>query len=47
MFGIEPVELINGHLPRMQQRLVEAWAEIHRAELATDWKRLQGGQAPC
>lgn len=46
VFGIDPVELIGGHLPRVQQRLVEAWAEIHRAELATDWKRLQAGRKP-
>ena len=46
VFGIEPVELISGHLPRPQQRLVEAWSEIHRAELTADWERLQAGQAP-
>ena len=46
VFAIEPVELIGGHLPRTQRRLVEAWAEIHQAELATDWKRLQAGQPP-
>ena len=26
---IDPVELIAGSLPRRQQRLVEAWAELH------------------
>ena len=46
VFGIDPVERIDGHLPRTQQRLVEAWAEIHRVELAADWKRLQAGRAP-
>ena len=45
VFGIEPVELI-GHLPQTQQRLVEAWAEIHHAELAMDWTRLQSGRQP-
>jgi len=25
---------------------VEAWAEIHHAELAADWQRLQTGRAP-
>ena len=28
VFGIEPVELISGRMPRTQQRIVEAWAEI-------------------
>lgn len=46
VFGIDPVESIGGHLPRAQQRLVEAWAEIHREELATDWQLLQAGRAP-
>lgn len=46
VFAIEPVELINGSLPRPQQRLVEAWAEIHKAELIADWERLQAGEPP-
>jgi len=24
---------------------VEAWAELHQAELRADWERLQGGQS--
>lgn len=28
VFAIEPVDLLSGRLPRTQQRLVEAWAEI-------------------
>jgi hypothetical protein len=27
-------------------RLVEAWAEIHRAELHHDWDLLQSGEPP-
>jgi hypothetical protein len=46
VFGIDPVEIISGSLPRRQQRLVEAWAELHQAELNGDWQRLQAGQAP-
>lgn len=46
MYSIEPVELIAGSLPRRQQRLVEAWGELHQAELAADWERLQAGQRP-
>ena len=44
VFGIEPVELISGAMPRRQQRLVEAWAELHQDELLDDWRRLQTGQ---
>jgi hypothetical protein len=45
VYGIDPVELIAGSLPRRQQRLVEAWAELHSTELMTDWSLLQAGQA--
>ena len=38
--------LIVGGLPRWQRRLVEAWAELHQAELLEDWERLQRGEAP-
>ena len=46
IFGIDPVELIAGSLPRRQRRLVEAWAELHQAELGVDWRRLQEGEPP-
>jgi len=38
---------IAGSLPRRQRRLVEAWAELHQAELRADWERLQEGQSPA
>jgi hypothetical protein len=40
VFGLDPVECIGGSLPRTQQRLVEAWAEIHHDELVQDWALL-------
>jgi hypothetical protein len=46
VFGVDPIELIAGNLPRRQQRLVEAWAELHQGELLADWQRLQNGQTP-
>jgi hypothetical protein len=46
VFTLEPVDLIAGSLPRRQRRLVEAWAELHQAELVADWERLQAGGAP-
>jgi hypothetical protein len=46
IFGIDPVEIIAGSLPRRQQRLVEAWAELHQNELQADWDTLQLGRAP-
>ncbi len=44
IFSLQPVELIAGELPKRQQRLVEAWAELHQAELLADWRLLQAGQ---
>jgi hypothetical protein len=44
VFSIDPVDLIAGDLPRSQRRLVEAWAELHQAELKADWERLQAGR---
>jgi len=46
IFSIDPIELISGGLPKRQQRLAEAWAELHQAELLADWQRLQAGQSP-
>ena len=46
VFGLDPIECIGGSLPRTQQRLVEAWAEIHREELLRDWELLQSGRPP-
>ena len=46
VFAIDVVECIGGGLPRTQQRLVEAWAEIHIEELRRDWDLLQSGRPP-
>ena len=45
-FRINPVEHLGGSLPLKQQRLVEAWAELHQDQLQSNWKRLQDGQPP-
>lgn len=46
IYSIDPIELISGSLQKRQQRLVEAWAELHQQELLSDWKRLESGQRP-
>ena len=46
IYSLDPIELIAGSLPRRQQRLVEAWAELHQAELVNDWQLLQDGRKP-
>lgn len=44
--GLNPIEVLAGSMPRRQLRLVEAWAELHQAELIANWQRLQAGQNP-
>ena len=46
IYGIESIELLARKLPLRQQRLVEAWTELHQRELFANWERLQNGQAP-
>ena len=46
VFTISPVAQIAGSLPLRQQRLVEAWAELHQLELQADWQLLQQGRKP-
>lgn len=44
--ALDSVEVLEGGLDRKEQRLVEAWAELHLAELRVDWQLLQAGKAP-
>ena len=46
IFGVDPIELMEGAMPTRQRRLIEAWAELHQAELVNDWNLLQSGQRP-
>jgi hypothetical protein len=34
VFSISPIQLLGGSIPQRQQRLVEAWAELHQDEIA-------------
>lgn len=45
-YSIAPITQLAGALPRRQQRLVEAWAELHQTELLENWQRVQLGQTP-
>ncbi len=46
VYGVERVQRIAGLLPRRQERLVLAWAELHREELLSNWRTLQDGRPP-
>jgi len=44
VYGLDPIELLAGSLPRRQARLVEAWAELDQSELVAGCRP---GQNPC
>jgi Domain of unknown function (DUF4160) len=46
IYAIDDIERIGGELQQSQERLVEAWAELHRAEPVENWSRLQAGKRP-
>jgi Domain of unknown function (DUF4160) len=39
--GLDPLEVINGKLPRRALELVLDWAELHTNELRDNWDRGQ------
>lgn len=46
IFSIETSEMIEGDLPKKQQKLVLAWMEIHHDELVADWELAVVGETP-
>ena len=44
--SIADAEVLAGELPRKPLRLVQAWVELHRDELMTDWALAAAGQRP-
>jgi len=45
LIEIETLEVYRGELPRRALALVLEWAEAHRAELRSDWRRASGGES--
>ncbi len=46
VYALDKVGLIAGSLPSRQERLVLAWAELHREELIKNWGMLRAGEPP-
>jgi hypothetical protein len=44
--NINTCEFSEGSLPRKQQKLVLAWAEIHKDDLLADWNLASQGELP-
>ncbi|RMG79180.1 MAG: DUF4160 domain-containing protein [Bacteroidetes bacterium] len=43
---INTCEIIEGKLPRKQEKLILAWAELHKEELLANWQLLMNGEEP-
>ena len=46
IIAIDDGEVLEGELPKPKMKLVQAWIEIHRDELAADWRLAVEGQQP-
>lgn len=46
VFSLDPLELMEGDLPRRAERLVLEWADHYRAELLEMWRTQQFRQLP-
>lgn len=46
VYGIADGRVIAGSLPANKEKLVVAWIEIHKEELAADWDLAVNGQTP-
>ncbi|MFA4945467.1 MAG: DUF4160 domain-containing protein [Lentisphaeria bacterium] len=42
--GIEDGAILAGSLPTAKMKLVQAWVEIHKEDLLTDWKLAVAGE---
>jgi hypothetical protein len=45
VFSIETGNRIKGEIPSKQERLIQAWVEIHRVDLEENFKLLSKDQA--
>lgn len=43
---IRSCEILAGHLPRKQSKLVLAWAVLHQEELLANWQLVMNGETP-
>jgi len=44
--NIQTCEFIEGNIPRKQQKLILAWAELHQEELMANWNLVMNGESP-
>lgn len=40
------VKVLEGEIPKAKIRLIQAWIEVHREDLLTNWELALNGQTP-
>lgn len=45
--GIDPIEVLEGSLPRRVQSLVFEWAAMYQEELRANWELARAGEPLC
>ncbi|WP_036376519.1 DUF4160 domain-containing protein [Mycolicibacterium austroafricanum] len=45
-YAISDGQLIEGELPKSQDKKVREWAQAHREQLSRNWDLCESGQAP-
>ena len=38
--------MVEGNLPKKQEKIISAWAILHQDELLANWKLAQNGELP-
>ncbi len=46
LVNINKCEIYEGQFPKKEERLVLAWAELHKDELLADWELASHGESP-
>ena len=46
VIALDNGEVLEGDLPGVKMKLVQAWLEIHKDELMADWQLAVSGQKP-
>ncbi len=44
--GLSPIEVLEGHFPKRQLRLLLAWCELHQEDLLANWQLVMTGEQP-
>lgn len=46
LFGIDPIEMIEGDLPKRAESMVSEWASVYKSELLSIWNTQEFRKLP-